>query len=59
MNEEDLDWLDQDEFRYVEPEDADGEWKCSDERCLNPHIIHRRSECFTREDAEALERSEA
>lgn len=38
---------------YHEP-DEDDEWTCEfGERCLMPSFIHRRSECYTVEMAEA------
>lgn len=58
-----IDWItdhfdyydDRDEDEYSEP-DEDDEWECAfGERCLVPHFIHQRSECYTVEMAQAWE----
>lgn len=56
-----IDWLtdhfdyydERDEDEYSEP-DEDDEWECAfGEHCLMPSFIHRRSECYTVEMAQA------
>ena len=49
------DWLEADESRV--PDDEEDEWECEfGADCLMPSFLHRRSECYTVEMAEAWER---